>query len=168
MRKRLALAAALIHRPRVLILDEPPERAGPARARDMRDTVAALAAEGRTVFLATHLLDVAEKLCHRVAIIGVGTAAGAGHAARAARAAGGGAGHLPGGAVPAGDRAVSPSAAGGLPVLALCRLLIGLRLRLLRNRLRRGPQVGTARFAALLQLAGAGRVRRACSSAPFR
>jgi ABC-2 type transport system ATP-binding protein len=72
MRKRLALAAALIHQPRVLILDEPQSGLDPRGARDMRDTVAALAAEGRTVFLATHLLDVAEKLCHRVAIIGAG------------------------------------------------------------------------------------------------
>jgi ABC-2 type transport system ATP-binding protein len=72
MRKRLALAAALIHRPRVLILDEPQSGLDPRGSRDMRDTVAGLAAEGRTVFLATHLLDVAEKLCHRVAIIGSG------------------------------------------------------------------------------------------------
>ncbi len=72
MRKRLALAAALIHQPRVLILDEPQSGLDPRGSRDMRDTVASLAAEGRTVFLATHLLDVAEKLCHRVAIIGAG------------------------------------------------------------------------------------------------
>jgi hypothetical protein len=47
---------------------------------------------------------------------------------------------------------VSPPAERGLPVLALCRLLIGLRLRLLRNRLRRGSQVGTARLAACFGL----------------
>jgi ABC-2 type transport system ATP-binding protein len=72
MRKRLALAAALLHEPRVLILDEPQSGLDPRGARDMRDTVAALAREGRTIFLATHLLDVAEKLCHRLAIIGAG------------------------------------------------------------------------------------------------
>jgi ABC-2 type transport system ATP-binding protein len=72
MRKRLALAAALLHEPRVLILDEPQSGLDPRGARDMRETVAALAREGRTVLLATHLLDVAERLCHRLAIIGGG------------------------------------------------------------------------------------------------
>jgi ABC-2 type transport system ATP-binding protein len=72
MRKRLALAAALLHEPRVLILDEPQSGLDPRGARDMRDTVTALAREGRTIFLATHLLDVAERLCHRLAIIGAG------------------------------------------------------------------------------------------------
>jgi ABC-2 type transport system ATP-binding protein len=69
MRKRLALAAALIHDPRVLILDEPTNGLDPRGARDMRAIVGDLAASGRTVFLSTHLLDAAEKLCHRVAII---------------------------------------------------------------------------------------------------
>ncbi len=69
MRKRLALAAALLHEPRVLILDEPQSGLDPRGARDMRETVAQLAREGRTVFLATHLLDVAERLCHRLAIV---------------------------------------------------------------------------------------------------
>jgi ABC-2 type transport system ATP-binding protein len=69
MRKRLALAAALIHDPRVLILDEPTNGLDPRGARQMRETMAALASEGRTIFLSTHLLDVAEKTCHKVAII---------------------------------------------------------------------------------------------------
>ena len=72
MRKRLALAAALLHEPRVLILDEPQSGLDPRGARDMRETVTALAQEGRTIFLATHLLDVAERLCHRLAIISDG------------------------------------------------------------------------------------------------
>ena len=88
MRKRLALAAALLHEPRVLILDEPQSGLDPRGARDMRETVAALAREGRTVFLATHLLDVAERLCHRLAIIGGRAAARAGHPRRAAGPAG--------------------------------------------------------------------------------
>jgi ABC-2 type transport system ATP-binding protein len=73
MRKRLALAAALIHEPRVLILDEPTNGLDPRGARQMREAMAALAAEGRTIFLSTHLLDAAEKVCHRVAIIRAGT-----------------------------------------------------------------------------------------------
>ena len=69
MKKRLALAMALIHTPRVLIMDEPTNGLDPKGAREMRATIAELAAEGRTIFLSTHLLDAAEKLCHRVAII---------------------------------------------------------------------------------------------------
>jgi len=72
MRKRLALAAALIHDPRVLILDEPTNGLDPRGAREMREAMAALAAEGRTIFLSTHLLDAAERVCHRVAIIQAG------------------------------------------------------------------------------------------------
>jgi ABC-2 type transport system ATP-binding protein len=69
MKKRLALALALIHEPRVLILDEPTNGLDPAGALQMRKTISDLAAEGRTIFLSTHLLDAAERLCHRVAII---------------------------------------------------------------------------------------------------
>jgi ABC-2 type transport system ATP-binding protein len=53
----------------VLILDEPTNGLDPAGARQMRATIAELAAGGRTIFLSTHLLDAAERLCHRVAII---------------------------------------------------------------------------------------------------
>ena len=69
MKKRLALALALIHEPRVLIMDEPTNGLDPAGARQMRATISELAAGGRTIFLSTHLLDAAERLCHRVAII---------------------------------------------------------------------------------------------------
>jgi ABC-2 type transport system ATP-binding protein len=69
MKKRLALAMALIHDPKVLIMDEPTNGLDPRGAREMRDTIARLAADGRTVFLSTHLLESAERLCHRVAII---------------------------------------------------------------------------------------------------
>jgi ABC-2 type transport system ATP-binding protein len=73
MKKRLALALALIHDPKVLILDEPTNGLDPAGARQMRATITELAAGGRTIFLSTHLLDAAERLCHRVAIIQRGT-----------------------------------------------------------------------------------------------
>jgi len=69
MKKRLALAMALIHDPKVLILDEPTNGLDPRAAREMRDTIARLAAGGRTVLMSTHLLESAERLCHRVAII---------------------------------------------------------------------------------------------------
>ena len=69
MKKRLALALALVHDPKVLILDEPTNGLDPAGARQMRATISELAAGGRTIFLSTHLLDAAERLCHRVAII---------------------------------------------------------------------------------------------------
>jgi len=73
MKKRLALALALIHDPRVLIMDEPTNGLDPAGARQMRATISELAAGGRTIFLSTHLLDAAERLCHRVAIIRSGS-----------------------------------------------------------------------------------------------
>jgi ABC-2 type transport system ATP-binding protein len=60
---------ALIHEPQVLIMDEPTNGLDPRGAREMRDTIARLAAGGRTIFLSTHLLEAAERLCHRVAII---------------------------------------------------------------------------------------------------
>lgn len=69
MRKRLALAAALIHDPQVLVLDEPTNGLDPQGARQMRELMAALAVAGKTVFLSTHLLDVADRICQRVAII---------------------------------------------------------------------------------------------------
>jgi ABC-2 type transport system ATP-binding protein len=69
MKKRTALAMALIHEPDVLILDEPTNGLDPGGARQMRDTIAQLAATGRTVLMSTHLLEAAERLCHRVAII---------------------------------------------------------------------------------------------------
>jgi ABC-2 type transport system ATP-binding protein len=69
MKKRLALAMALIHEPRVLIMDEPTNGLDPKGAREMRATIAELAASGCTIFLSTHFLHTAEELCHRVAII---------------------------------------------------------------------------------------------------
>lgn len=71
-RKRLALAMALLHDPQVLILDEPTNGLDPRAARAMRDTVTACARAGKTVFLSTHLLEAAERLCQRVAIIDKG------------------------------------------------------------------------------------------------
>ena len=72
MKKRTALAMALIHDPQVLILDEPTNGLDPRGAREMRDTIVRLAASGRTILMSTHLLEAAERLCHRVAIVRAG------------------------------------------------------------------------------------------------
>jgi len=69
MRQRLALAAALVHRPRVLVLDEPMVGLDPEGALELRRLVRSLAADGVTVFLSTHSLAVAEELCGRIGII---------------------------------------------------------------------------------------------------
>lgn len=69
MRQKLALCAALIHDPKVLFLDEPTVGLDPAGARQMKEVLRHLCSEGRTVFLSTHVLEVAELLCDRVGII---------------------------------------------------------------------------------------------------
>ena len=72
MRKKIALGAALIHRPRVLFLDEPFEGVDAVSGRAIRDVLRALAASGATIFFSSHILDVVERLCTRVGIIKAG------------------------------------------------------------------------------------------------
>jgi ABC-2 type transport system ATP-binding protein len=69
MKKKLGLACALIHQPSVLILDEPINGLDPRSSRDVQELLLAEAARGTTIFVSTHLLDMAEKLCDRVGII---------------------------------------------------------------------------------------------------
>jgi ABC-2 type transport system ATP-binding protein len=69
MRKKTALAAALIHNPRVLFLDEPFNGIDPVSGRVVSDLLRRLAAKGVTMFFTSHVLDVAERLCEEVAII---------------------------------------------------------------------------------------------------
>jgi ABC-2 type transport system ATP-binding protein len=69
MKKKLGLACALIHDPEVLILDEPTNGLDPRAAREVQDRLRNAAAQGKTIFLSTHLLDMAERLCTRVGII---------------------------------------------------------------------------------------------------
>ncbi len=69
MKQRLVLAAALLHEPRVLIVDEPMVGLDPHGARRIKDRFRELAAQGRTVFLSTHSLDVAQEVCDRVGIL---------------------------------------------------------------------------------------------------
>ena len=69
MKQRLALAAALIHRPKILILDEPMVGMDPQGALALRHLLGGLAASGVTIFLSTHSLPVAEELCDRIGIL---------------------------------------------------------------------------------------------------
>jgi len=69
MKRKLALACALIHDPPVLILDEPTNGLDPRASRDVQERLRTSAAQGKTIFLSTHLLDMAERLCTRVGII---------------------------------------------------------------------------------------------------
>ncbi len=69
MRKRLAMAAAVIHRPEVFLLDEPFEGVDAVGARMMKDLLMDQVRQGATVFLTSHVLEVVERLCERVAII---------------------------------------------------------------------------------------------------
>jgi ABC-2 type transport system ATP-binding protein len=72
MRQRLGLAIALLKDPEVLILDEPANGLDPAGIREIRELVRALGAEGRTVFLSSHLLGEVELVCDQVAILSRG------------------------------------------------------------------------------------------------
>ena len=69
MKQKVALIAALSHDPKVLIMDEPFVGLDPKAVYDMKELMKKMAKEGKTVFFSTHILDVAEKLCDRVAII---------------------------------------------------------------------------------------------------
>jgi ABC-2 type transport system ATP-binding protein len=69
MKQRLALAAAMIHRPRILVLDEPIVGLDPQGALELRRLLVRLADAGVTIFLSTHSLPVAEELCGRIGII---------------------------------------------------------------------------------------------------
>ena len=69
MRQKLALIRCLVHEPMVLFLDEPTSGLDPESARTVRDFINDLRKGGRTIFLCTHNLDEAERLCDRIAII---------------------------------------------------------------------------------------------------
>ncbi|WP_224245353.1 ABC transporter ATP-binding protein [Hyalangium gracile] len=69
MRQKLAIVRTLVHDPKVIFLDEPTSGLDPESARAVRDAVAELASEGRTIVLCSHNLAEVERLCSRVAII---------------------------------------------------------------------------------------------------
>jgi ABC-2 type transport system ATP-binding protein len=78
MRKRVAMAASLIHHPELFLMDEPFEGVDAVGARLMKDILQHQVARGATVFLTSHVLEVVERLCDQVAIINEGRIAVAG------------------------------------------------------------------------------------------
>jgi ABC-2 type transport system ATP-binding protein len=72
MRQRLIIAAALLHRPKVLIVDEPMVGLDPKGARLVKRLFFELAKKGMAIFMSTHSLEVAEKMCQRIGIINEG------------------------------------------------------------------------------------------------
>ncbi len=68
MKQKLAIARTLLHEPRVLFLDEPTAGLDPEASKLVRDFIAELRGEGRTIFICTHNLDEADRLCDRVAV----------------------------------------------------------------------------------------------------
>lgn len=73
MKQRLAIAAALLNDPEILILDEPTNGLDPQGIRDIRDIIQNIANQGTTILLASHLLDEVEKVCTHVVVIKNGT-----------------------------------------------------------------------------------------------
>ncbi len=72
MRQKLLISSALVHRPELIVVDEPMVGLDPKAARLIKDLLRAFTAQGGTVFLSTHTLEVAEALCDRIAILAGG------------------------------------------------------------------------------------------------
>ena len=90
MRQRLAVAAALLKDPDLLVLDEPANGLDPAGIREIRELLRDLAAEGRTVFVSSHQLSEIQQTCDRVAIISRGRCVASGTVEEVLRVGGGG------------------------------------------------------------------------------
>ena len=85
MKKKLGLACALIHDPSVLVLDEPTNGLDPRASHEVQERLRVSAAKGKTIFLSTHLLDMAQRLCGRVGIIDKGNLVASGELAELQR-----------------------------------------------------------------------------------
>jgi ABC-2 type transport system ATP-binding protein len=72
MRQRLHIARGLLHDPEILFLDEPTIGLDPVGARELRETIARLREQGKTVLLTTHYMYEADELCQRIAVISDG------------------------------------------------------------------------------------------------
>lgn len=73
MKQKIAIVAALLHRPRILILDEPLNGLDPRSAKIVKDLLHRLAEEGAAILLSTHVLEIADAICHRVTIMNEGS-----------------------------------------------------------------------------------------------
>jgi ABC-2 type transport system ATP-binding protein len=69
MKQKMALARALVHEPRILFMDEPTANLDPESAKTVRDFIREIKQQGRTIFLNTHNLDEAQRICDRIGII---------------------------------------------------------------------------------------------------
>ena len=78
MAKKIALATALIHSPRVLVLDEPFEAVDPVSAANIRDILSDYVAHGGTVIVSSHVMDLVQRMCSHVAVIAEGNLLAAG------------------------------------------------------------------------------------------
>lgn len=78
MKKKLSVACALVHRPRLLFLDEPFSGIDPIGVKRLKDRFSALVEEGGTVFFSSHVMELVERICSRVAIIHRGRIRGLG------------------------------------------------------------------------------------------
>ena len=85
MTKKVALASAMIHAPKVLVLDEPFEAVDPVSAANIRDILAQFVASGGTVVVSSHVMDLVQRMCDHVAIVAAGRLLVAGGPRRLAR-----------------------------------------------------------------------------------
>ena len=128
MTKKIALASALIHAPRLLVLDEPFESVDPVSAANIRDILDRYVASGGTVIVSSHVMDLVQRMCDHVAVVAGGRVLAAGTVEEVR------AGAQPRGPLrAAGGR---PEPHGGAGMVAH---LLRLKLTLLRNSVRRSP-----------------------------
>jgi len=78
MSKKITLACAMVHAPRLLVLDEPFEAVDPVSAANIRDILASFAASGGTVVVSSHVMDLVQRMCDHVAVIAAGHVLAAG------------------------------------------------------------------------------------------
>ena len=151
MTKKIALAAALVHSPRLLVLDEPFESVDPVSAANIRDILVGFAKGGGTVVVSSHSMDLVERMCDHVAIMSAGRVLVSGTMDEVRRIG------RPRDAVPRSDRRPPPRRGPGVVAV-----LLRLRFRILANTLQRNTFqlvaviVGAALTAAMVAVALAG------------